>query len=112
MIKKIFVLVLMLVMSFALSSCKKQPPYKLDSVEVSIKYKYYSNVAAEIYTIESFDYDNIKEIEYIKVQSRDSDYIRIHLKKTGKKQVQDAIDHLTTLEFVKSAYPTAIRYGA
>lgn len=102
MLKKLIALIFVFTSLFLLISC---PPYnKHLSVIVTIKSEYKDEFEEEKITIEDLLYDNIESIEYGEWDyEHDYGLITVYLKKTGKKQVEQAIKHFLTLEFVLTA---------
>ena len=70
-------------------------------VEVRIGIEYKEQFLAESFRVEDFKWYNIKKIEYEPWYTyRDTGSIYVHLKRQGRKQVYEAVDHLNTLDFV------------
>lgn len=104
MLKKIIAVLTMLFITFSLTSCKEKEEFVLDRVSVLIKSEYRSKFEAKEITIESFDWNNIKNISYqIWYEESNTGWMIVYLNKTGKKNVLDAIDYFNSLEFVKVA---------
>lgn len=77
-----------------------------DRVVVTIKAEYREKFDNEEFTVDDFEWDNIDKIVYGAWSSvSDTGRLEVFLKKTGKKQVKQAIKHLKTIEFVENAEP-------
>lgn len=86
----------------------------LYKVGVKIKSDYQQEFDNREFTIEDFRLDNIEHIDYHPFQviddSNPNRYIRIHLKKSGRNYVLDAINHFKALYFVEDADVVAIGF--
>ena len=73
----------------------------LDFVKVHIGIEYKEKFLAESFTVEDFKWSNIEKIEYnMWYEFSDTASIYVYLKRQGRKQVYEAVDHLNTLDFV------------
>ena len=73
----------------------------LDYVVVEIGSKYKEQFLSENFTVEDFKWSNIEKIKYRTwYEFSDTASIYVYLKRQGRKQVYEAVDHLNTLDFV------------
>ena len=74
-----------------------------DMLDVMIFKKYEEDYKNQSITIEDFNHENIKEVEYLEDESSQTHRIlRIHLKKRGVAYRQELRDYLYTLDFVQN----------
>ena len=99
---------LIICMSIGLSGCGDKE-YKMvtDSLSVCIKTEFREKFKTEEFTVEDFQWSNVKEIEYSFWYdlSESHGWMTVYLKKCEKKRVLAAVDHFKTLDFVKDANP-------
>lgn len=94
----------MLCSLFALSSCNASANYDLGSVLVTIKESYKEKFQTNNIIIEDFKWENIAEINYGEWSAgQNIGYMRVSLKVYGINEVENAINHFVTLDFVQSA---------
>ena len=104
MAKKILILGVTLIMALGLFAGCGNKTYYVDRVIVVVKTEYKEKFLAEEFSVEDFEWSNVKKIEssWWSVAS-DTGYITVLLKKHGKKRVDSAIKHFETLDFVAYA---------
>ena len=89
---------------FSLSSCSNSANYDLGSVLVTIKDSYKDNFETNYIIIEDFKWENVSEINYGEWSvGQNVGYMTALLKIHGIKEVENAINHFVTLDFVQSA---------
>lgn len=104
MYKKIVFCLVALCSLFALSSCSNSADYDLGSVLVTIKDSYKENFQTNNIIIEDFKWENISEINYGEWSvGQNIGYMTVSLEVYGIKEVENAINHFVTLDFVQSA---------
>jgi len=101
--RKFFIIgvTLIIIMSAGVFSGCKKPDYYTDRVSVSIKTEYKDKFLAEEFTVADFTWDNVKSIKY--EGWYDTIYrgiMTVYLKKAGKLQIKNAINHFEGLDFV------------
>ncbi|MCH5164231.1 MAG: hypothetical protein J1F36_04365 [Clostridiales bacterium] len=87
--------------------------YADDSVYVHIGSEYKDKFLAREFTVEDFSWDNVERLKYyFGFNDSHPDYglICVYLKEHGMKQVEEAIEHFSSLEFVESAIKVGIFY--
>jgi len=112
MVKKIIALGVVLVIvcliviyAFYISDLRKwEDRYDTDKVSVAIKADFRDKYLAEEFSVEDFEWDNVEKIEYLGWSDNISTGgMKIYLKKHGRRQVLDAVEHFKKLDFVKIA---------
>jgi len=104
MYKKIVFCLVALCTLFALSSCSNSADYDLGSVFVTINESYKENFQTNNIIIEDFKWENISEINYGEWSvGQNIGYMTVSLEVYGIKEVENAINHFVTLDFVQSA---------
>lgn len=106
--------VLAAVSSFIIWKIKTTPNFEIDRVRVEIKPEYMYKFNE--FTVEDFEWDNALSIgDRWSSNAGAGDLghggMVIHLRKHGKKEVLEAIDHLKTLDFVANAEVYIISYA-
>lgn len=83
-----------------------------DRVLVSIKSEYKEAYLKGEITVESFEWDNIKEINFPEWSDlMNTAVFDVKLKKSGKQYVQEARNHFKTLDFVESVDYEGYQYA-
>ena len=97
-------------LSFVNKAIKLEEEFVLDKVGVNIKAEFQQKFESREFTIEDFEWDNVKSVKYITSNLTDTDfnpipdsnrYVEIYLKKPGRNRVFDAIEHFRTLDLVE-----------
>jgi len=105
MLKKIFIIGVVLVMGLGLfSGCGDK--FETDRVQVTIRVEFREKFENQEFVVEDFQFDNIEKLQYgswFETPSASMGYITIHLKEHGKKQARAAVKHLQKLDFVETA---------
>lgn len=110
--KKKFIVVVGIViisalLSFFISMVFNDPAIDEGKVVVHIKTEFQQEFEAEQFSMQDFEWSNIKNLTYYSWYPNASEpygLIIIHLEEIGKTRVLDAIENFNTLEFVKGAY--------
>ena len=106
------VLILALLIAFGvkaivlLNNKKNRPTHAIDSVYVYVGLEYKDAFLEEQFTIEDFQWPNVERVDYRRGFDEyhpNKGTILVYLKEHGQKQVEEAIEHFKTLDFVEDA---------
>lgn len=76
--------------------------YSDDAIIIEIKSDFKNEFMNKEFKMDDFDFDNMETFSYSKwYDTKNRGYLFIYLKKTGKKEVEEALKHLKQLSFVE-----------
>ena len=100
--KRLFVAFMCLMFIICLVGCKKEEQYTDDGIIIEIKSTYKDKFLNKEFELSDFNFQNIETYSYSKwYDVKNRGYIFIYLKKTGKKEVEAAMQHFKQLSFVE-----------
>lgn len=100
--KRIIVVVMGLLFIMCLAGCKNEKQYSDDGIIIEIKSTYKSKFLNKEFELNDFNFQNIETYSYSKwYDTKNRGYIFIYLKKTGKQEVEEALQHFKQLSFVE-----------
>lgn len=100
--KKLLLICFMLVIAFIMVGCNQEKKYSDDAIIIEIKSDCKNEFINKEFKIDDFDFDNIETFSYSKwYDTKNRGYLFIYLKKTGKKEVEEALKHFKQLSFVE-----------
>lgn len=100
--KRIIVVVMGLLLVMCLAGCKKEKQYSYDGIIIEIKSTYKNKFLNKEFELNDFNFQNIETYSYSKWYDKQNiGYIFIYLKKTGKQEVEEALQHFKQLSFVE-----------
>lgn len=98
----LIVIFMCLIVVMCLAGCKKEKEYSYDGIIIEIKSTYRSKFLNEEFELNDFNFQNIEKYSYSKwYDTNNRGYIFIYLKKTGKQEVEEALQHFKQLSFVE-----------
>ena len=85
-----------------LTGCKKEKQYRDDAIIIEIKSSYKNEFLKKEFELSDFDFQNIETYSYSEwYDNKNRGYIFIYIKKTGKKEIEEAMKHFKQLYFVE-----------
>lgn len=111
-IKLVFVeLCIALIITFCGCGCENKKQYSDDCFYAIIKSTYKDVYDNKLFELNDFYYDNVDRFSYTLWSDSDNiGYLCIHLKKTGNKEVEKAMNHFSTLDFVERCEKIPLAY--
>ncbi len=100
--KRVLGLFMCFMLGLCLTGCSKDE-YSDNSIIIEIKSDYKNEYVNRLFTLSDFQFENVKSFTYSQwYEENNRGFMFIHLNKTGKKEVNKALAHFETLDFVKS----------
>ena len=100
--KKVLIILIFIFPMIFITGCTNEK-FSKESIIVTIKSEYKDEFLNNEFTIEDFNFENIKRVEYSAWNETSNNGVMIiYLIKTGKRFVNSALKHFEKLDFVKN----------